>query len=64
MSTSIIEVIADDTDITDDLVIAPLLDKEGRRIVGWAPTRVERVTIEQQEYVRRMRFQRGWAGRP
>ena len=64
MSTSIIEVIADDTDITDDLVIAPLLDKEGRRIVGWAPTRVERVTIEQHEYVRRMRFQRGWSGRP
>ena len=44
----------------DDVVIAPLLDGEGRRLVGWAPTRVERVTVEQREYLRRLRYQQRW----
>jgi hypothetical protein len=39
----------------DDIVMAPLLDKLGRRLVGWAPTRAGQVTVEQREYMRRLR---------
>ena len=46
------------TSLDDDIVIAPLIDKDGRPTVGWAPTRARRATVEQREYLRRLRDQR------
>jgi hypothetical protein len=41
---------------TNPTVLAPLLNEQGRRI-GWVPTRLSRITLEQREYMRRLRMQ-------
>ena len=46
------------TDVSpaDVLVVAPLINDEGRK-VGWVMTRIGAITVEQREYVRRLRWQ-------
>lgn len=39
------------------VVIAPLLsEKDPTRKVGWAPMRIDVVTLQQREYMRRMKL--------
>jgi hypothetical protein len=46
---------------SEQITIAPLLSEKtdgNPKVVGWAPVRIDYLTIQQREYMRRLRIRR------